>query len=276
MDDLRAVPRSVASAVRRYLRLADGLLPVRIVGCYVVGSVALGAYRRRRSDIDLVVVVDRRFAGAELRRLRALQLASGARTAPPALLRGDLTLPGTVNATYVVEDDLTTPVSAIVPVANHVGHELHAGRGFDINPVQWKTLADRGVAIRGPAPATLGLDPEPETLEGWNRTNLLAYWKPLAERIAGGRVPLTYRYRPRWLTSWCVLGAPRLHATITTGDVISKEAAGEYSLDAFDARWHLVIHEGLAYWREEPAVPLDDRWAHTSGFVLAVIDSALR
>lgn len=267
------LPAPVASSVARYLRLADRLLPVRIVGAYVIGSVALGAYRRRRSDIDLIVVVDRRFAGAELRRLRAVQLASGARTAPPALARGDLTLPGTVNATYVVEDDLTKPVSTIVPVANHVGHTLQAGRGFDVNPVQWKTLAERGVAVRGQAPSSLGLEPEPDTLEEWNRSNLLAYWKPLAERIAAGRVPLMYRYRPRWLTSWCVLGAPRLHATITTGEVLSKEAAGEYSLRSFDACWHPVIREGLAYWREEPPVALDDRWADTSGFVLEVVRS---
>ena len=267
------LPPPVEVAVARYLRLVDRLLPVRVVGAYVVGSVALGAYRRRRSDIDLVVVVDRRFDGTELRRLRAVQVASGLRTAPPALLRGDITLPGTVNATYVLEGDVSKPVSAIVPVGNHVGHQLHAGRAFDVNPVQWKTLADNGIAVRGPEPSALGLDPEPETLVEWNRRNLPAYGRPLAERIAAGRVPWSYRYRPRWLTSWCVLGAPRLHATITTGEVVSKEAAGEYSLDAFDVRWHPVIREGLAYWREQPAVPLADRWAETSGFVLEVVGS---
>jgi hypothetical protein len=267
------LPDPVDAAVRRYVRLADRLLPVRVVGVYVVGSVALGAYRRRRSDIDLIVVVDRRLGGGELRRLRAVQLASGAVTTPPALVRGDLALPGTVNATYVVEDDLTLPVSSIVPVAHHVGHTLHGGAGFDVNPVQWKTLADHGVAVRGPEPSRLGLDSEPGSLGDWNRENLRSYWQPLAERIAAGRVPLSYRYRPRWLTSWCVLGAPRLHATIATGDVISKEAAGEYALATFDARWHPIVREGLAYWREEPARPVADRLAETSGFVLEVVRS---
>ena len=64
-----------------------------------------------------------------------------------------------------------------------------------------------------------------------------------------------------------------VHATITTGEVISKEAAGEYALETFDPRWHPVIREGLAYWREEPAQPLADRWAETSGFVLDVVRS---
>lgn len=277
---LAPLPRPVEVAVRRYLGLADRLLPVRVVGAYVVGSVALGAYRRRRSDIDLVVVVDRRLAGTELRRLRVVQLASGAATTPPALLRGDLALPGTVNATYVVEDDLTEPVSSIVPVAHHVGHTLEGGRGFDVNPVQWKTLADHGVAVRGPAPAELGLDPEAHTLAAWNRANLHSYWQPLAERLAAGRVPLSYRYRPRWLTSWCVLGTPRLHATITTGGVLSKEAAGAYARATFAPQWEPIIDEALAYWREEPSPDpdryrdVDRRWAETAAFVQEVVRSA--
>ena len=62
------LPRPVEIAVNRYLRLADRLLPVRIVGVYVIGSVALGAYRRRRSDIDLIVLFDQevvRYRGKE-------------------------------------------------------------------------------------------------------------------------------------------------------------------------------------------------------------------
>ena len=43
--------------VQRYLRLADRLLPGMITGFYVTGSVALGAYRPGRSDIDFVAVL---------------------------------------------------------------------------------------------------------------------------------------------------------------------------------------------------------------------------
>ena len=34
-----------------------------------------------------------------------------------------------------------------------------------------------------------------------------------------------------------VLGSPRLHRTVVTGEVISKETAGEYALDVFGDRW---------------------------------------
>lgn len=268
------LPGPADRAVSRYVRLADRLLPGRVVGVYVIGSIALGAYRRRRSDIDLIVVTDGVLSAGDLRRVRLVQLASGAATAPPVLVRGDLPLPGTVNATWVRANDLRLPVTSIVPQCAHTGHQFHAGQGFDVNPVQWKTLSEHGIAVRGAVPLGLGLDPEPDQLAAWNRRNLDGYWRPWGEALAARGPSLLYRYRPRWVTSWGVLGAPRLHCTITTGDVISKEAAGEYALATFDERWHPVIEEGLAYWREEPARPLPgDRWQETAGFVLEVCRS---
>lgn len=252
------LPPPVEAAVGRYLALADRLLPQRVVGLHVVGSTALGAYREARSDIDVVVVLDRRLDGAELRRLRALIVGSGVRSAVPQLLRGRISLPGVVNGTFVVTDDLTKPVTQIAPVASHAGHSISIGRAFDVNPVVWKTFADRGITVRGDDASTLGLDPEPEHLVAWNRTNLVAYWKPWAEaalagqsRNGGGgvRVALT----PRWLAAWGAMGPARLHRTIATGEVISKEAAALYARDTFGSEHHPVIDEALAYWREEPS-----------------------
>ncbi|MDQ3106330.1 MAG: nucleotidyltransferase domain-containing protein [Actinomycetota bacterium] len=268
------LPDLVERDVDRYLRLVDRLLPGRVVGLYVVGSVALGAYRRARSDIDLVVVCDGDLSAAEQRKVRAVQWMSSVRTAPPALLRADLSVPGTVNATYVRSADLTKPVTSIEPLCTHVGHQFLTGEGFDVNPVQWKTLADHGIAVRGDEPSRLGLDPEPGALREWNLRNLHGYWKPFAERLAARGPGPGHRFRPRWITAWGVLGAPRLHHTIATGEVISKEAAGEYALATFDQRWHPVIEEGLGYWREETERPLERRWDDTAAFVLEVVRSA--
>lgn len=274
------LPPPVERAARRYLWLLDRLLPGRATGLYVTGSVALGGYRRARSDIDLLVVIDGDLSPVELRRVRAVQVASAAATTPPAVARGLLAAPGTCNATFVRADDLTRPVTSIVPLVSHVGHTFQVGRGFDVNPVVWKTLATRGIAVRGPDPATLGLDVEAEVLRDWNRRNLNGYWKPWAETLAAKGPPQRVnRLTPRWLTAWGVLGAPRLHRTITTGDVISKEAAGDHALAVFGDEWHPVIREALTYWREEPSPDparyrdRSVRWRETSGFVLEVVRS---
>jgi len=277
----------VRRTVDRYLWTVDRLLPGRVTGFYLVGSVALGAYREGRSDIDFVAVVDgdasrdgdRGLSTADVRRLRLIHVASGLRTAPPALLRGRLNLPGTCNGVFVRAADLRRPVTTIVPLASHGGGRLRTGGGFDVNPVQWTTLARHGVAVRGPQPATLGLDPEPARLRQWNLDNLAAYWVPWAETTRR-RPGLRWRAMPRWATSWGVLGAPRLHHTIVTGDVISKEAAGDWAKDTLDPRHHAIVDEGLAWWRGRPADPafadVATRARATADLVLAAADAAAR
>ena len=252
------LPPPAEAAIDRYLRLADRLLPGRVVGLHVVGSIALGAYRAARSDIDVVTVLDRRLDGAELRRLTVLIAAAGVRSGVPQLLRGHVSLPGVVNAAYVVADDLTKPVTAIEPVASHAGYTISIGRAFDVNPVVWKTFAEHGITVRGEQASTLGLDPEPERLVAWNRENLERYWKPWAEAALAGRSRngnggIRLALTPRWLAAWGAMGPARLHRTITTGEVISKEAAAVYARDTFGPEHHPVIDEALAYWRQEPS-----------------------
>lgn len=261
----------------QYLALADRVLPRRIVGFYLVGSTALGAYRDGRSDVDFIAVLDRRLTGPELRRIRLAQLASNLRTGPRAFRNGHVAMPGTVNGSYVAADDLTLPVTTIRPVASHVGVAFRKGSAFDVNPVVWKELSERGVVLRGAPPADLQLDPETARLRQWNFDNLSRYWRGWAEAAARGR-RTNSRFLPTgWIVAWGVLGAPRLHHTIATGEIISKETAGEYALDTFDHSWRAVIEEALAFQRCEPtdaSGARKERVARAGAFVLEVIRSA--
>ena len=131
----------------------------------------------------------------------------------------------------------------------------------------------------GARPGELGLDPEPQRLRQWNLDNLEAYWRPTAMRMVAGRPPLNPLLPRRWMTSWVVLGPPRLHHTILTGDVIAKEDAGTYALDRFDERWHGIIGEALAYQRGEPTAPgFDEQSRHREAgrFAIHVIEDAAR
>jgi hypothetical protein len=257
------------AAAVRYLATADRLLPGRVTGLYLVGSAALGAFHPGRSDVDLVVVLD---GDVALRRLRALHLCSGAAGAAHALRHGRDPLTGTCNASFVREGDLQLPVTELPPVASHVGHVFHAGRAFDVNPVMWKVLRERGIPVRGAAPEQLGLDPQPEVLRAWNLANLASYWRPWAERVRHRR----FDRRPRWTVAWGALGPARLHHTVATGGVVAKEEAGAYALDTFDRRWHPLVREGIAY-REGRPRDRSVRWRDTADFTLEVVaDASLR
>ena len=273
------MPSVVQQSVEQYLRCLDRLLPGRVVGFYVVGSTAQGAYLPGRSDIDYVAVLRERGGDDLFRRLRMLHLLGGAAGALDAVRAGQGVRTGSRNGIFVAAQDLTRPASEIAPLASIVGLNFQRG-GHRVNPVDWKLFAEEGLAVRGPAPATLGLDPEPDRLVAWNRENLESYWRPWARRLTQAPWPCLVRsgYSASWHVAWGALGAPRLHHTIATGEAVSKEAAGELALDVFPARWHPLIRHALAYRRGEPVrLPVrevDARLRETAAFVLAVIESA--
>lgn len=280
MADSAAMMQSGAKqSVDQYLGWLDRLLPDEVVGFYVVGSIAQGAYLAGRSDIDYVAVLRDRGGESLFRRLRMLHLVGGAAGALDALRARHWVRTGSRNGIFVAEEDLTRPAGEITPVASIVGLGFQRG-GHAVNPVDWKLFAEEGIAVRGPAPATLGLDPEPERLIAWNLENLELYWRPWAQRLARAPWQRLVRsgYSPSWTVAWGALGAPRLHHTIATGDVVSKEAAGEYALDVFPTHWHPLVRHALAYRRGEPARlavrDVDARLRETAAFVVAVIESA--
>ena len=281
---VRSQSRDPEALVAPYLALADRLVPGRVTAFYLVGSAALGSFRLGRSDIDFVAVIDGDLRKAEIVHLRALHAAAGAYSAWSALRRGHTPLSGTCNGVYIEKQDLRRPVSEIVPVVSHSARNFSVGHGSGVNPVEWKVLVDHGITIRGPAPDSLGLNPQTDLLRAWNLNNLDSYWRPWAEgalagpRPGGQRVTPSPFFRPRRSTASAVLCAPRLHYTIATGEIASKEAAGEYALEVFDDRWHPIIREGLAYRRGRPALPGFRDWRTrrriTALFVLEVIRSA--
>lgn len=269
----------VRERVDSYLRLADRLLPEWISGFYVVGSAALDEYRPGKSDIDFVGVVKQSPGPAGLRRLRLLHLLAGAGSAWRSAMRRRSPLSGTINGVFVREEDLPLPVTRIRPVASHVAGRFMLGRGFDVNPVVWSVLAKRGIAIRGAAPANLGLDPERSILRDWNLQNLNTYWRSWGRSTASlgsaGHVAMTVRRTRMRMVTWGALGAPRLHCTIATGEIVGKAAAGEYALTTFGPRWQPLIATAMAYWRGENCANRLGRAVQRTGeFVLEVVNSA--
>ena len=245
------LPAPVLGAVEDLLARVDRALPGRVEGFYVVGSACLGAFRLGRSDVDFVAVVDRELGVAELGRLRAAHRGQWC----AALVR-DAGLrrrwPLVCNGSYLQWADLSRSPSNVTPVAGHVaGHFGVGGRDFDVNPVTWTTLARHGIAVRGPDRNRLDIYTDTFELRAWTLENLNGYWRLWAERARGPRPGLTARALPRHFAASAVLGVSRLPYAVATGQIASKEGAGEYALEAFDPRWREIITEALAYWRAE-------------------------
>ncbi|MEV0702545.1 aminoglycoside adenylyltransferase domain-containing protein [Saccharopolyspora sp. NPDC050389] len=81
---------------------------------------------------------------------------------------------------------------------------------------------------------------------------LRGHWRDRAEKSLSRRPPSKPLVPAHRVAVNRVLGPPRLHCTIATGQVITKESAAEYALDTFAARWHPLIRTALAHRTGEP------------------------
>ena len=147
-----------------------------------------------------------------------------------------------------------------------------------MNPVTWQVLADHGIAIRGPERERLPIRTDEAELRAWTLANLNGYWRRWVERARHGGLN-TRGVPPRRFAASGVLGAPRLHYTIATGEIATKEAAARYALEVFEPRWHALIEDAIAYWRGEPPSEPYRRHPHRRyhdavEFVACVIDEA--
>jgi predicted nucleotidyltransferase len=273
---LAELPRNAADDL---LARLDRAVPGRIEGFYVVGSASMGAFRPGRSDVDFVAVVDGDLRRAELLRLRALHVGRwiAALTHDTALRRR---WPLVCNGVYLKAGDLARSPLEVTPLAGHVTGRFRvaARNGFDVNPVTWYVLAHHGIALRGPDRDRLQIHTDDAELRAWVLANLNGYWRRWTTRVRP--VGLSIRgVPPRRLAASGVLGAPRLHYTIATGEIATKETAARYALEVFEPRWHRLIEDAMAYWRGEPPSKAYGRHPHRRHrdaveFVACVIDAA--
>lgn len=226
------LPVEVDRSVGLFLAAADELAPGVVTGCYLVGSVALGDFHARgvgrgrlstASDIDFVVVTDRRVAARELAALGAAHDRTVARLPRPRY-----------DGTVLTWADLA---------AGPDGCPRLTGRGFGggVNPVMFCELAWHGIAVRGPQPDDVDVWADRDALRAYTVDNLRRYWRPWWRRQRRPSVVgLT-----AWFPVWAVLGVSRLHHLLATGTMTSKCGAGRYALAEFDSRWGRIVAESL-------------------------------
>ena len=228
------VPDRVAPLVAAYLQAVDAEAPGLVEGLYLTGSIALGEFRPGTSDIDFVAVMARAPAAAGLTALHRAHRQVRDRHPRPYF-----------DGEYVTWTDLARD-----PRLAGDGPRSYAGRFFErstdgCNPVTWHTLATCGVRCRGPEPASIDIWTNRAALASWTRSNLESYWRPLLRRTRRLGDPWSAIAFTSYGAVWIVLGVCRLHYTLATGTIASKEAAGRYALRAFPERWHRVLREEL-------------------------------
>ena len=234
----------VEATVDAYLEAVDDEAPGLVEGMYLTGSTALDEFRPHASDIDFVAVTSNH----------------PDTTAVAALGRAHTRLrnrrPGPFfDGRYVTWDELASDPLQAGPGPYCSEGRFHArGRG-DCDPVTWYTVAKHGVRCRGPEPADLAIWTDPAALVSWTLNNFDSYWQPLLRRASRFPDPWSIIGFTSYGAVWVVLGVCRLHYTLATGKIGSKEEAGCYGTRAFPEQWHRPLNEALRIRRADRARP---------------------
>lgn len=228
-----SLPAIVEDTVESYLAAVDAEAPGLIEGLYLEGSLALNDFRPDASDIDFVAVTAKPPGTTELSALEKVHTELRERQRKPFF-----------DGIYLTWDDLATGPQA---TGERPISDIGRLKSYDSqhNPVTWHTLAVHGVTLRGPAAADLDIWTDPDALAAWQNTNLDEYWATGLTRGAkllskDGLFLLT-----DYATTWTVTGIARLHYTIATGAITSKDGAGRHALESFPKPWHRIIDEAL-------------------------------
>ncbi|TCN42665.1 nucleotidyltransferase-like protein [Kribbella orskensis] len=244
---MTSLPPEVAETTTRYLELIDKVLPDQVVGLYLTGSVPLGDFHPASSDIDGVVVV-----AEPMTEVAAVRSVHEELPAKPAF-----------DVTYLTAEDLAVAPDPSKPVVFTLdGVFKEAPYGGPVSPVLWSELARQSLAVRS-APG-LTIHDDHQALVDFTRANLTSYWTPSFDQLEAAVADKPGdEVLPDWILPWVVLGVPRLHALLATGNIISKTAAGEHALTTFPT-WTGLITRSLTH-----------RSGHPQHFTIADAKSAV-
>lgn len=227
------LPDPVQQVVTRYLDAADAARPGLVEALYLVGSVVLDDFQASTSDVDFVAVTTQPSDAETVDALEAAHAEVRAAAGLPAF-----------EGCYVTFDELRVSPSLAAPGLFHHDGKLQTGPNMR-TPIEWTTLARHGLALRGPAPATIGVHTDSAELAAWTVSNLDDYWTPWVQRSRDPDTQTAMALLTDWGVAWGVLGVSRLHYTLATGQITSKTGAGHHALNAFDSRWHPILTEAL-------------------------------
>lgn len=236
--------------VEELLARIQTILGAKLVGLYLEGSLVLGDFDPRTSDIDLLAALADDLDDREFAALDAMHTAI-AKAYPQWDDR--------IEVCYIAVDLLRTVKSRTGQIANispgEPFHRLEARKEWLMN---WYLTRERSKTLFGPPPKTII---EPITCEEFI-ASVKDHARAWDEWVLG--------MQNRYAQSYAIMAMCRALYSVRTGDQVSKKQAALWAKDQLP-EWAAVIQNALD-WKEAGKVAKDDveNFPTTVQFVLYV------
>jgi hypothetical protein len=223
------IPEPIQPTLQNLIALVNQQLPGLIKAFYLEGSIALGGFNERSSDIDFVAILERQTTLTEIESLRHIHEVVE-KTYPQWEMSGS----------YLRWDDFSCPEKKSKPILYfHDGTLKHNGH-FEFSSVEGWILKNHGIPIIGPDPQELPFTVDWHLLIKKMRENLNCYWVSWTRRPNRIIIMLS-----DWGIQWAVLGVLRQFYSFRENTITTKVKAGEYALTCLSGRWHRLIREAI-------------------------------
>jgi hypothetical protein len=233
----RRIPPSLRGPLADYRGRLERLFPGTLRGIYLHGSIALDAFDERRSDVDLLIVLERRISRDDADVLRRLH----------RLLRGD-SFGRMFDGLYAGG---VGPLVVPDPSACHPYFNKGRFQGYhSLRPLVCALLRDRGVVVAGDAPERLFAPVPFEAIREEMMFNLRSYWAGKARR------PYLFLF-DAWV-DFAVTTLPRILHTLETGEIVPKRDALRLLRERFGGFERLIddvesrCADGRSAWGDRP------------------------
>ncbi len=222
------VPDSTQPLIDAYLHALEPL-HAYFSGIYIYGSIALGAFEERESDIDIVALTQGEWTTREYARLAAIH----------AQLSREHPLSKRLEVLYVPLRDLGKQNSEIPPYPTLRDGAFSPATHGDLNAVTWWLIKNKGIRLLGAECSALPLEVTWKDVLVTMRYNLNGYWMGKARKHP-------YLFLLDYWIVFSVSTLCRILTTIEEGEIIAKSPALLRWRDALPARWQPLIDEA---WR---------------------------
>ena len=229
------IPPILHPVLQDYARRIQQEMPGQVSAFYLVGSIGLGDFNPRLSDIDFVAILSSKATAGDFEKIFTIHQGIAAQS-PKWKFEG----------MYFQARDLGCLDGEVEPFLNYHDGKLKWADRFGLSSVTWWILKHCGIAVFGPPVQSLTFTVDMDELIRRQRENLNSYWASWTTRPDGILALLS-----DWGIQWTVLGVLRQFYTIHERQITSKTKAGEYALGCVPDRWHPIIREAIAL-REEP------------------------
>jgi hypothetical protein len=221
------LPARISEILEHYIAQLNSIDSILVDGIYLTGSVALGDYYSKKSDIDFITVLHDAPATEIVYRLKQIHHHIETTYGYPKL-----------NGYYVTIEEIKNK-QACFP--SFFRNKMYAARTFELDKFALYELKTSSLTCYGVPAAELPVHLNINEVNEQLHQNINSYWSTwIAKHSLINLNHLLLILFPR-LTEWGVLGVARQLYTIETGKITSKLSAGTYCLDKLPAQFQHII-----------------------------------